>query len=109
MLPSVKESAEKGIFESENATTLFCGGVDHSNSSSIWSLIGGVFCFGTPEEVDCDTMPNNFNNINPTSTSSKKSKVLHSINIIIILIIIIIIIIIIILIKEKEYKKYMEI
>jgi hypothetical protein len=76
MLPSVKESAENGIFENDNnITTLFCGGVENPNSHSIWSLIGGVFCFSTHEEVDYDTIPNQFNATSIPGNSSKKVKV----------------------------------
>ena len=42
---------------------------------SIWSIIGGAFCFGTQDEVDFDAGPINNNNITTTS-SSKKSKVM---------------------------------
>jgi len=71
VLPSIKESAD-GVFENDNVTTMFCVQNTTNHHGGIWSLLGGVFCFGSQEEVEFDTIGQDNNNDNNNNNNSNK-------------------------------------
>ena len=71
----VKESADDVFENDDNVATLFCVGKATNHNGGIWSLLGGVFCFGSQERVEFDTLgqDDNNDNINIRNKKSKKN------------------------------------